>query len=139
MSSAVLAYIPQAANWDWSNQTVSFKRGNKMIVGQCTWWAWERRLAMGRALPSEALGDGGSWGNYLSKRWQYTVNDSPEVGAVAESAHHVTVVEKVNYNSTGNIDSIVISEMNNRGPYYVDLRTIPAANIGDFWYIHNPR
>lgn len=128
-NDAVRSYIPHVSSF------YSSTPGNVMTVGNCTWWAWERRYAMGRPLPGVALGNGGSW-SYTLSGYGYAVDSNPEVGAVAESYGHVTVVESVNKNAAGNIESITISEMNNSGLYNVALRTIPASNIGDFWYIH---
>lgn len=111
--------------------------GNGMYQGQCTWWAWERRYAIGRPVPSGPLGNGGQWHYRLQSNPNYTVDHIPEVGAVIEDYTHVAVVETINYNAAGNVESLVLSEMNwlwisGR----VNLRTIPGSNVGIYWYIH---
>ncbi len=123
-NDAVRTYLPHL------NSFYTNTYGNLMYPGQCTWWAWERRYAMGIPLPSGLTGNAGSWGAQLG------YDGNPTRGAVAESYGHVTVVESVNYNAAGNIESITISEMNNGYPYNVSIRTIPGANIGNYWYIH---
>ncbi len=128
-NSTIKGYLPHL------DSLYARSNGNTMAVGNCTWWAWERRLALGRRLPSGALGNGGSW-YYTLNSMGYTVDNNPEAGAVAESWGHVMVVESVNKNVDGNIESITISEMNNGGVFNISIRTIPAANIGNFWYIH---
>lgn len=103
--------------------------------GQCTWWAIERRAAMGRPLPGGALGNAADWIYTLAGR--YNINQSPARGAVIQNGGgygHVGVVESVNADG-----SITISEMNNfaaGGNFAVDLRTIPASAVGNFNYIH---
>ena len=85
---------------------------------------------MGKPLPSSSLGDGGTWAYQLGS------TRTPAIGYVAESDSHVAVVEGISYDSTGNISSITISEMNYAyRSFYVNLRTIPASNINDFNYI----
>ena len=116
--------------------------GNRNTLGQCTWWAWERRAAMGRPLPSRVLGNAAEWATSLGNSG-YTVNNTPAVGAVIQNGAgaiswygHVGVVEKINYKSDGSIDSIVISEMNNGYAYRVTERTIPGYALGMFNFIH---
>lgn len=103
--------------------------------GQCTWWAIERRAAMGRALPGGALGNAADWVYTLAGR--YVINQTPARGAVIQNGGgygHVGVVESVNDDG-----SITISEMNNYaagGAFAVNIRTIPASAVGNFNYIH---
>lgn len=103
--------------------------------GQCTWWAIERRAAMGRPLPGGALGNAADWVYTLAGR--YPINQTPARGAVIQNGGgygHVGVVESVNADG-----SILISEMNNYsagGAFAVNLRTIPASAVGNFNYIH---
>lgn len=123
-NETVRSYIPHVSSL-YSNTS-----GNRMYTGQCTWWAWERRYAMGKPIPAGFLGNGGEWG-YRMQSMGGVVNNQPAVGAVAESAGHVAVVESINDDG-----SIVISEMNNNGTYRVVLRTIPASSVGNYRYIH---
>ena len=117
-----------------SSNIYSFRNGG--ANGQCTWWAIERRAAMGMPLPGGALGNAAEWA-YTLGRSGYTVNSTPSRGAVIQNGGgygHVGVVESVNGDG-----SIVISEMNNYsagGAYAVDMRTIPASAIGNFNFIH---
>lgn len=111
--------------------------GNTATLGQCTWWAWERRAAIGRPLPAKVLGNAAEWAMTLGASG-YKVNNTPAVGAVIQNGAgaiswygHVGVVERIN--SDG---SIVISEMNNGFAYRVTERTIPAYALSMFNFIH---
>lgn len=108
--------------------------GNRYAAGNCTWYAYERRLQLGRPI-------GGLWGNAYS--WAssargagYVVNNTPAVGAVIQSSSggggygHVGVVESING------DSITISDMNYAGYNVVTWRTIPMSQAGSYNYIH---
>jgi surface antigen len=85
--------------------------GNHYGFGQCTWYAYERRLQLGMPV-------GGMWGNAYS--WDtsaaasgFLVDRNPTVGSVMQTDYdgygygHVAVVEAVNPGV-----SITISEMN---------------------------
>ncbi len=107
--------------------------GNRYAFGNCTFYAYERRLQLGRPV-------GSFWGNASS--WAvnarvagYQVNNTPAVGAVMQNgggAGHVAIVESVN--SDG---SITISEMNYAGNFNrVTSRTVSAGAAGGFTYIH---
>lgn len=82
--------------------------GNRYGIGQCTWYAYERRLQLGNPV-------GGMWGN--ANTWAYNarisgflVDGNPTVGAVMANGGgygHVAIVESVNPG-----ESITISEMN---------------------------
>lgn len=117
-----------------SSNIYSFRNGG--ANGQCTWWAIERRAAMGMPLPGGALGNAAEWAYTLGQAG-YGVNSTPSRGAVIQNGGgygHVGVVEAVNGDG-----SITISEMNNYsagGAYAVDMRTIPANALGNFNFIH---
>jgi surface antigen len=110
--------------------------GNKYAYGNCTWYAYERRVQMGRPV-------GSYWGN--AKTWAYyaaqdgfSVNRTPMAGAVLVDTSgyfgHVAVVESVAANG-----DITISEMNNYaygGFGIVDRRTITAGQASSYQYIH---
>ncbi len=114
----------------------SASAGNKYAWGNCTWYAYERRLQMGRPV-------GSYWGNaktwaYYAKADGYVVSRTPAVGAVlvdmAGYFGHVAVVESVEANG-----DIVISEMNNYaygGFGIVDRRTITAGQASSYQYIY---
>lgn len=82
--------------------------GNKYAWGNCTWYAYERRMQLGRPV-------GSFWGN--ASTWAYAaaaaglaVNGTPAPGAIMQNGGgygHVAIVESVNPGV-----SITISEMN---------------------------
>lgn len=110
--------------------------GNLYALGNCTWYAYERRVQLGNPV-------GSYWGN--ANTWAiaaantgYVVNRTPSAGAVLVSTAgyygHVAVVESVAANG-----DIVISEMNNYaygGWNIVNNRTITADQVGLYQYIH---
>ncbi len=110
--------------------------GNRYALGNCTWYAYERRVQLG-------LGVGSYWGN--ANTWAisaastgFLVDHSPASGAVLVDGAgwygHVAVVESVEANG-----DIVISEMNNYaygGWNIVNNRTISAGQASAYQYIH---
>jgi surface antigen/LysM repeat protein len=82
--------------------------GNRYAWGNCTWYAYERRLQLGMPV-------GGMWGNantwaYAAAASGYRVDGNPTPGAVMQNGGgygHVAVVESINPGV-----SITISEMN---------------------------
>ena len=109
--------------------------GNRYAYGNCTWYAYERRAAMGIPVGS-FWGNGGSWG-YSARAAGFLVNNSPASGAVlveAGSPGHVAVVESVSEDGT-----VVVSEMNNYaygGFNIINNRTISAGQAILYQYIH---
>jgi surface antigen len=124
-------------NRDTGSSTIMYvpvANGNRYAYGYCTWYAYNRRLQMGRPIPSN-LGNANTWDN-RARAAGYQVDHTPEVGAVFQTdagyLGHVGVVERLNPDG-----SIVISEMNNRaygGWGKTNTRTI--SNPGDYTYIH---
>lgn len=120
-----------------SAQMARASAGNRYAYGNCTWYAYERRMQLGRPI-------GSFWGN--ASTWAlnaraagFRVDATPEVGAIAQwnafagdsgYAGHVGVVESVNGNGT-----ITISEMNN-GSYggfnIVNSRTLNPESVSNF-------
>ena len=110
--------------------------GNRYVAGQCTWYAYNRRKAMGIGTPS-FLHNGGQWYIY-APQYGLRVDHSPQVGAAlsfppgvagADGYYgHVAVVEAVYGNS------IMISEMNVKGEFIVSQRVL--YNPGQYWYVH---
>lgn len=107
--------------------------GNRYYRGYCTWYAYERRMQMGRPV-------GGFW--HSASAWVsnaraagYDVNRTPALGAVmvkvTNGSGHVAVVESV-----ADDGSITISEMNYAGFNRVSTRTLSAAAASAFYYIH---
>lgn len=119
-------YINRAATSD----------GNRNYYGQCTWYAWERRQAIGRPLPGIVLGNAYSWASTLGAAG-YLVNHTPAVGAVLQTSSggggfgHVAIVEGISANG-----DVMVSEMNFIGNNVVSSRTIPAGSASSFNYIH---
>lgn len=91
-----------------SRYSGSISAGNKYAWGNCTWYAYERRMQLGRPV-------GSFWGN--ASTWSYNarsaglgVDGNPEAGAIMANGGgygHVAIVESVNPGV-----SITISEMN---------------------------
>ena len=110
--------------------------GHMYMAGQCTWYAYNRRAAMGIGTPSY-LGNGGQWWQ-TAPNYGLRVDHNPRVGAALSflpgqeyavgTYGHVAVVEQV-----GN-GYIVISEMNVKGPYVVSSRTLYSPSR--FYYVH---
>ena len=110
--------------------------GNRYAPGNCTWYAYERRMQLGRPV-------GSFWGN--ARTWAssaaaagYVVNSTPEAGAVLVDRSgfygHVGIVESKLPNG-----DIVISEMNNYaygGFNIVNSRTISAGQASSYLYVH---
>jgi surface antigen/LysM repeat protein len=107
--------------------------GNGYARSNCTWYAYERRLKLGRPIGS-FWGNAATWASNASANG-FRVDQVPEAGAVMQNGGgfgHVAVVESVN--SDG---SVTVTEMNyNWGGNLVDERTIPASQVGSFYYIH---
>ncbi len=108
--------------------------GNGYALGYCTWYAYERRMQLGRPI-------GGNWGNASS--WSafarasgYVVDHNPEVGAVMQNgggAGHVAVVEQVLPDG-----SVVLSEMNYAGNWnrVTKGRVVSAGQAASYNFIH---
>jgi len=86
----------------------SASAGNRYSYGQCTWYAYERRMQLG--MPVGGLwGNAYSWGSY-ARAEGYLVDNNPTVGAVMQNSGgygHVAIVESVDPG-----ESVTISEMN---------------------------
>lgn len=110
--------------------------GNRYAPGNCTWYAYERRMELGRPVGS-FWGNANTWAS-SARAAGYLVDRNPESGAVlvdmAGYFGHVAVVERVLDNG-----DIVISEMNNLaygGFNRVNDRTISAGQASSYQYIH---
>lgn len=112
----------------------SASAGNRYAAGNCTWYAYERRMEMGRPI-------GGMWGNAYS--WAtsaigagFVVNHAPAPGAIIQTSSggggygHVGIVERVDGSN------IYISDMNFAGYNVVTQRTIPLSQAGSYNFIH---
>jgi len=107
--------------------------GNRYDWGNCTWYAYERRVQLGTPVQS-LWGNANTWG-YFAALSGYPVDHTPTVGAVLVSTSgyygHVAVVESVASNG-----DIVISEMNYSGFNVVNNRNISAGQAALYEYIH---
>jgi len=110
--------------------------GNRYAPGNCTWYAYERRMKLGRPVGS-FWGNANTWAS-SARAAGYLVDRNPEAGAVlvdmAGYFGHVAVVERKLANG-----DIVITEMNNLaygGFNRVNDRTISAGQAGAYQYIH---
>lgn len=116
-----------------NSQIARASAGNKYAFGNCTWYAYERRLQLGRPVGS-FWGNAATWAIY-ARAAGYLVNNTPAAGAVMQNgggAGHVAIVESVN--SDG---SLTISEMNYAGNFNrVTSRTVSAGEAAGFNYIH---
>ena len=108
--------------------------GNRYAAGNCTWYAYERRMQLGRPI-------GSFWGH--AKAWSdsaraagFVVNDVPAPGAIIQNTWggfgygHVGIVERVDG------QNIYIMEMNYRGYNIISPRTIPLAEAHRYNFIH---
>lgn len=106
--------------------------GNKYDYGYCTWYVYNKRAQIGRPVGS-FWGNAVSWASY-ARSAGYTVNNTPEVGAVLQNGGgygHVAFVESV-----GADGSVVLSEMNYAGWNVVSARTVSAGQAASYTYIH---
>lgn len=112
--------------------------GNRYAYGNCTWYAYERRLQLGEPVGS-FWGNANTWA-YNARLAGFAVNGAPAPGAVMQNGGgfgHVSVVESVNPGV-----SITISEMNGYrfggGFARVGHGDIPwsEATSGFYQYIH---
>lgn len=122
----------QNMNRVYENVTPGY--GNRMIPGQCTYYAWWWRATHGKPLPEWLTGNANRWDNNLSGRWP--IDGNPRPGDVFQtdsgSFGHVGIVLAVNGDG-----SLLVREMNygNRS-WVITESTIPASAVGSFKYIH---
>lgn len=120
--------------------SVDTSAGNMYAFGNCTSYAYERRMQLGRPIGS-FWGNAATW-NTFAMQQGFTVNKTPAAGAVFQmpafvdaytSAYgHVGIVESVNADG-----SVNFSEMNYAGGFnMVTYRTIPAGQAALYNYIH---
>ena len=125
-------YVAPSSNYYFKSGSV----GNLYAMGNCTWYAYERRMQLGTPVGSY-WGNANTWAIAASNTG-YVVDHNPLPGAVLVDeygwAGHVAVVESVSSN-----EDIVISEMNNSaygGWNRVNNRTISAGQAAVYKYIH---
>ena len=104
--------------------------GNRYAAGNCTWYAYERRMQLGRPI-------GSFWGN--ANTWVasaraagFVVNKTPAPGAIFQTTAgyygHVGIVERVENGV------VYVSDMNYAGYGIITHRTLNGA--GGYLYIH---
>ncbi len=126
---------PVSYSGGYSSQYRAGSVGNRYAFGNCTWYAYERRAALGNPVGS-FWGNGGSWA-YAASASGYQVDHSPAAGAVlveVGSPGHVAIVESVQGDG-----SVVLSEMNNSaygGFNIINSRTLSAGQAALYLYIH---
>lgn len=105
--------------------------GNRYALGNCTWYAYERRAAMGRPIAS-------LWGNATSwaasaRAAGFLVNKTPAPGAIFQYGGgygHVGIVESVDS------EYLYVTDMNYAGYNVVTSRKIPLSSTAHYNYIH---
>lgn len=118
----------------WSFGSRAIFGYNGYDYGYCTWYAANKRAALGRPVPAN-LGDAWTWDDRAANAG-FTVNRTPAYGAVAVTDSyrrpgHVAIVEEVYPDG-----SIKVSEMNTRGWGIVSTRVFDAGRAASFNYIH---
>lgn len=109
--------------------------GNRYAYGNCTWYAYERRVELGRPIGS-FWGNAVSWKSYAQSAG-YLVNRTPAPGAILHDPYsappygHVAIVEQVYADG-----SVRISEMNYVGFNIISGRTLDAGQAASYSYIH---
>ncbi len=111
--------------------------GNGYSYGYCTWYAANRRAAIGRPIPRN-LGHAVTWAS-LASRSGLVVAENPIAGAViwhkntyiANGYGHVAFVESINADG-----SAYIADMNWAGWNRVTYRTIQPAEFNQYLFIH---
>lgn len=91
-----------------SGNYMAMTAGNKYAFGNCTWYAYERRVQLGLPVGS-FWGNANTWASYASAAG-LSVSGNPTVGAIMQNGGgygHVAIVESINPGV-----SVSISEMN---------------------------
>lgn len=120
--------------------SIDTSSGNMYAFGNCTSYAYERRMQLGRPIGS-FWGNAATW-NLFAGQQGFVVNKTPAAGAVFQMPAfvdaytggygHVGIVESVNPDG-----SVNVSEMNYAGAFNaVTYRTIPAYQAALYNYIH---
>lgn len=109
--------------------------GNRYSYGYCTWYAYNRRAALGRPVASN-WGHAATWAT-LARSSGFSVNRTPKEGAVFQTAGgwggygHVGIVEAVHRDG-----SVTVSEMNYAGWNVMSSRKFSSSEAKLYEYIH---
>lgn len=112
--------------------------GNRYAYGYCTWYAYERRAAMGRPVGS-FWGNANTWAA-AARAQGFTVNSTPAAGAVFQTSYggggygHVGIIDSVDYAS----GAVTYRDMNGgAGWNRIGSGTISIAEAQSKWvFIH---
>jgi surface antigen/LysM repeat protein len=119
----------------YSLSRVTIFGGNTYAYGYCTWYAFNRRMELGRPVGSN-WHNASTWDDY-ARAAGFRVDHKPEAGAVLQdnfgwsSLGHVGIVERVNADG-----SIYVSDMNYAGWGRISFRTVSADQVASYNYIH---
>ncbi|KFI51269.1 CHAP domain-containing protein [Bifidobacterium biavatii] len=122
------------------NHATGENGGNAYPWGQCTWYAFERRVELGLPVGSY-FGNGADWADSAST-FGYWVDSTArhqgdvvvfQPGQMGADAYygHVAIVEKIHKDG-----SIEVSESNVKGLGVISHRTISASDAAQLQYIH---
>ena len=115
-----------SASRSWLTASV----GNRYAAGNCTWYAYERRMQLGRPIGS-FWGNANTWAT-SARAAGFVVNNTPAPGAIFQTTAgyygHVGIVERVENGV------VYVSDMNYAGYGIITHRTLNGA--GGYLYIH---
>ena len=104
--------------------------GNRYAAGNCTWYAYERRMQLGRPIGS-FWGNANTWAT-SARAAGFVVNNTPAPGAIFQTTDgyygHVGIVERVENGV------VYVSDMNHAGYGVITHRTLNGAS--GYLYIH---
>ena len=104
--------------------------GNRYAAGNCTWYAYELRMRLGRPIGS-FWGNANTWAT-SARAAGFVVNNTPAPGAIFQTTAgyygHVGIVERVENGV------VYVSDMNYAGYGIITHRTLNGA--GGYLYIH---
>ena len=126
-------YRPSSSSYSSASRSwLTASVGNRYAAGNCTWYAYERRLQLGRPIGS-FWGNANTWAT-SARAAGFTVNRTPAPGAIFQTAQggggygHVGIVERVENGV------VYVSDMNHGGYGIVTHRTLD--NPAGYMYIH---
>jgi len=130
------AVVSTGAAVSQGNPLYTAQAGNRYTYGTCTWYAYNRRVQIGRPIGS-FWGNASSWAYAAAAAGFRVTQGNPGVGDVMQNRGgygHVAVVEEVRVDG-----SIVVSEMNfysNGGGWNrISYRTLDAGAASSYTFI----